>query len=40
MAGETEHGPKTRTRAAAAMPMASAAYVRDVIVVVPFQLRV
>ena len=32
---EAEHGRKTRTRAAPAIPMASAAYVRVVIVVVP-----
>ena len=31
-AGEAEHGRKTRTRAAPAMLMASAAYVRVVIV--------
>ena len=35
MAGEAEHGWKTRTRATPAMLMASAAYVRVVIVVVP-----
>ena len=35
MAGEAEHGWRTRTRAAPAMLMASAAYVRVVIVVVP-----
>ena len=34
-AGEAEHGLRTRTRAAPAMLMASAAYVRVVIVVVP-----
>jgi hypothetical protein len=38
MAGEAEHGWKTRTRATPAMLMASAAYVRVVIVVVPLLL--
>jgi len=35
MAGEAEHVWRTRTRATPAMPMASSAYVRVVIVVVP-----
>jgi hypothetical protein len=35
MAGEAEHGWRTRTRATPAMAMASSAYVRVVIVVVP-----
>jgi len=37
-AGVAGHEPKTRTRAAPAMPMASAAYMRVVIVVVPLLL--